>query len=125
MTTDTEMLEELKKIREALAPTPPPEEPTKKKSMLEEFKEFITKYKVLGLAVAFIMGIYLGALVQSLVDNLIMPIVEFFTPAGFQWELFTLGPFRVGAFIGDLITFLIVAIVIFLLVKYTAKLGLE
>jgi len=125
MTTDTEMLEELKKIREALAPTPPPEEPTKKKNMVQEFKEFITKYKVMGLAVAFIMGIYLGGLVQSLVDNLIMPIVEFFTPAGFQWELFTLGPFRVGAFIGDLITFLIVAIVIFLLVKYTAKLGLE
>ena len=125
MTTDAEMLEELKKIREALAPTPPPEEPTKKKNMLEEFKEFIMKYKVMGLAVAFIMGIYLGALVQSLVDNLIMPIVEFFTPAGFQWELFTLGPFRVGAFIGDLITFIIVAFVIFLLVKYTAKLGLE
>ena len=83
------------------------------------------KYKVLGLAVAFIMGIYLGALVQSLVDNLIMPIVEFFTPEGFQWELFTLGPFRVGAFIGDLITFIIVAFVIFLLVKYTAKLGIE
>jgi len=125
MTVDSEMLEELKKIREALAPTPPPEEPAKKKSMIQEFKDFIMKYKVLGLAVAFIMGIYLGALVQSLVDNLVMPIVEFFTPAGFQWELFTLGPFRVGAFIGDLITFIIVAIVIFLIVKYTAKLGLE
>jgi len=125
MTVDSEILEELKKIREALAPTPPPEEPAKKKNMIQEFKDFIMKYKVLGLAVAFIMGIYLGALVQSLVDNLVMPIVEFFTPAGFQWELFTLGPFRVGAFIGDLITFIIVAIVIFLIVKYTAKLGLE
>jgi large conductance mechanosensitive channel len=125
MATDAEVLEELKKIREALAPTPPPAEPEKKKNLLHEFKDFIMKYKVLGLAVAFIMGIYLGALVQSLVDNLIMPIVEFFTPAGFQWEVFVVGPFRVGAFIGDLITFIIVAFVIFLLVKYTAKLGIE
>jgi large conductance mechanosensitive channel len=125
MATDAEVLEELKKIREALAPTPPPEEPEKKKNLLQEFKDFVMKYKVLGLAVAFIMGIYLGALVQSLVDNLIMPIVEFFTPAGFQWEVFVVGPFRVGAFIGDLITFIIVAFVIFLLVKYTAKLGIE
>ncbi|MFX0012436.1 MAG: MscL family protein, partial [Candidatus Hermodarchaeota archaeon] len=67
MTTETEMLEELKKIREALAPTPPPPEPEKKKNLLMEFKDFIKKYKVLGLAVAFIMGIYLGALVKSLV----------------------------------------------------------
>lgn len=125
MTTDTEILEELKKIREALAPTPPPSEPEKKKNLLVEFKDFIKKYKVLGLAVAFIMGVYLGALVKSLVDNLIMPIVQFFTPSGFQWEEFVLGPFRVGAFIGDLITFIIVAFVIFLIVKYTAKIGLE
>jgi len=41
MTTDSEMLEELRKIREALAPTPPPKEPEKKKSLLEEFKDFI------------------------------------------------------------------------------------
>ena len=125
MTTESEMLEELKKIREALAPTPPPEEPGKKKNLLQEFKDFIKKYKVMGLAVAFIMGVYLGALVKSLVDNLIMPIVEFFTPTGFDWELFVVGPFRIGAFIGDLITFIIVAFVIFLLVKYTAKIGLE
>jgi large conductance mechanosensitive channel len=125
MSTDMEILEELKKIREALAPTPPPPEPEKKKNLLVEFKDFIKKYKVLGLAVAFIMGVYLGALVKSLVDNLIMPIVQFFTPTGFQWEAFVVGPFRIGAFIGDLITFIIVAFVIFLIVKYTAKIGLE
>jgi len=125
MTTDSEMLEELIKIREALAPTPPPEEPIKKKNMMQEFKEFIMKYKVLGLAVAFIMGQYLGDLVGSLVSNLVMPLVEIFIPAGIPWEEFTLWVFRIGAFIGDLITFLIVTFVIFLLVKYTAKLGIE
>lgn len=123
MSKENEMLEELKKIREALAPPPPP--PEEKKSLLAEFKGFLKKYKVMGLAVAFIMGLYLGALVKSLVDNLVMPIVEFFLPPGVDWELLVLGPFRIGAFIGDLITFVIVALVIFLLVKFTARIGLE
>lgn len=125
MTVDSEILVELKKIREALAPTPPPEAPKKKKNLIEEFKDFIMKYKVLGLAVAFIMGQYLGDLVGSLVSNLVMPIVTVFLPTSIPWEQFTLWVFRIGAFIGDLITFLIVVLVIFLLVKYTAKLGIE
>ena len=125
MTTDSEMLEELRKIREALAPTPPPKEPEKKKNLLEEFKDFIMKYKVLGLAIAFIMGQYIGNLVQSLVDNLVMPLVTFFLPPEIPWEEFTLWVFRIGAFLGDLLTFIIVAFVIFLLIKYTAKLGIE
>ena len=125
MTTDSEMLEELKKIREALAPTPPPEVPGKKKTLIEEFKDFIMKYKVLGLAIAFIMGQYIGNLVQSLVDNLVMPLVTFFLPPEIPWEEFTLWVFRIGAFLGDLLTFIIVAFVIFLLIKYSAKLGIE
>ncbi len=125
MTTDSEMLEELRKIREALAPTPPPKEPEKKKNLLEEFKDFIMKYKVLGLAIAFIMGQYIGDLVQSLVDNLVMPLVTFFLPPSIPWEEFTLWVFRIGAFLGDLLTFIIVAFVIFLLIKYSAKLGIE
>ena len=125
MTTDSEMLEELRKIREALAPTPPPKETEKKKNLLEEFKDFIMKYKVLGLAIAFIMGQYIGDLVQSLVDNLVMPLVTFFLPPSIPWEEFTLWVFRIGAFLGDLLTFIIVAFVIFLLIKYSAKLGIE
>jgi len=66
MTTDSEILEELRKIREALAPTPPPKEPGKKKTLLEEFKDFIMKYKVLGLAIAFIMGHISGTLSSRL-----------------------------------------------------------
>ncbi|MFX1536126.1 MAG: MscL family protein [Promethearchaeota archaeon] len=122
MTKEDEMLEELRKIRELLSPPPPPPPP---KNFLDEFKQFLSKYRVMGLAVAFIMGIYLGTLVGSLVDNIVMPIVQFFLPAEINWELLTVGPFRVGLFIGDLITFIIVAFVIFVLVKYTARLGIE
>jgi len=119
--SENEILEELKKIKKQLEPKAPPPPP---KNLYEEFKQFLSKYKVIGLAVAFIMGVYLGELVRSLVDNLVMPIVSLFVP-GVQWEAITIGVFRIGAFIGDLITFLIVAFVIFLLVKLTKRLEIE
>jgi len=123
MSTQEKMLEELRKIREALEPkpSPPPEKP---KGLWKEFMDFISKYKVMGLAVAFIMGIYLGELVKALVNDLIMPIVSLATP-GIKWEEILAGPFAIGHFIGALITFLIVAFVIFLIVKVTKRWGIE
>ena len=123
MTSEDKMLEELKQIRELLAAKPAPPPPPAK-GLWNEFKEFISKYKVMGMAVAFILGIYLGTLVKALVDYLIMPIVSLAMP-GVEWELITVGPFRIGHFIGALITFLIVAFVIFILVKATKKAGIE
>jgi len=115
------MLEELKRIRELLEPKPAPPPP---RGMWAEFMDFISKYKVMGLAVAFIMGIYLGALIKALVDDLIMPIVQLAMP-GIAWEEITAGPFRIGHFVGALITFIIVAIVIFFLVRITKRWGIE
>lgn len=122
MSTEQEMLDELKEIKEILKPAPPPPKP---EGLMEEFKQFLNKYKVLGLAVAFIMAQYIGALIQSLVNNLVMPLVTIFLPPDIPWEEFELWIFGIGAFIGELITFLIVAFVIFLLVKYTKKMGIE
>lgn len=121
---DDEILEELKKIRQLLEPKPAPPSPPPPKGLLNEFRDFLSKYKVMGLAVAFILGLYLGTLVQALVNDLIMPIIQIATP-DIQWEAIELGPFRVGHFTGALITFLIVAFVIFLLVKITKKWGIE
>jgi len=118
-----EILEELRQIRKLLEPKPSPP-PTPPKGLWAEFMDFISKYKVMGMAVAFILGLYLGALVQALVNDLIMPIVELATP-GVAWETIEVGPFRIGHFIGTVITFLIVAFVIFLIVKMTRKWGIE
>ena len=115
------MLEELKRIRELLEPKPAPPPP---KGLWNEFMDFLSKYKVMGLAVAFIMGIYLGELVKALVEDLIMPIVTLATP-GVEWDTIVAGPFRVGHFIGTLITFLIVAFAIFVIVKVTKRWGIE
>ena len=121
MTKEDEILEELKRIRALLEPKPAPPPP---KGLWNEFTDFLSKYKVMGLAVAFIMGLYLGALVKALVDDLVMPIVQFATP-GVTWESIELGPFRIGHFIGALITFIIIAFVVFVLVKITRRWGIN
>lgn len=116
------MLEELEKIRQLLEPKPPPEPPPE--GLVNEFKTFLSKYSVMGLAVAFILGLYLGGLVKALVDDLIMPIIQLAMP-GSEWEAINLGPFRIGHFMGAVITFIIVAFVIFILVKLTKRMGIE
>lgn len=140
MSNEKEMLEELKRIRELLEPKPAP----KLKGLWAEFMDFFSKYKVMGLAVAFIMGVYLGNLVQALVTGLVMPIIGLAIPglgnlatfkvpippteldsggnppAGYVGQIF-----GVGHSLAALITFIIVAFVIFLLVKITKKWGLE
>lgn len=83
----------------------------------------------MGLAVAFIMGLYIGNLVQALVNDLIMPLIGLAIP-GLQ-DLATyqhiVGQqiFLVGDFLTALITFIIVAFVIFLPVKITKKWGID
>ncbi|MCW4037250.1 MAG: MscL family protein [Candidatus Bathyarchaeota archaeon] len=119
-----EVLEELRKIRQLLEPKPAPPTPAPPKGFVNEFKDFLSKYRVMGMAVAFILGLYLGSLVNALVNDLIMPIIELAMP-GVEWEAITAGPFRIGHFIGALITFLIVALVIFILVKITKRMGIE
>jgi large conductance mechanosensitive channel len=90
-------------------------------SLFSEFKAFLDEYKVMGLAVAFIMGIAATALVQSLVNDVIMPIITPFIPGG-EWKAATLiiGPIVIkwGSFVSQLINFLILALVVFMIAKY-------
>jgi len=126
MSKEDKMLEELKRIRELLETKPPPPPP---KGLWNEFLDFLSKYKVMGLAVAFIMAFYLGTLVQALVKDFIMPIIGLAIP-GLQ-DLATLEytvgkqKFGVGDFLVALITFIIVAFVIFIIVKVTKRWGIE
>lgn len=126
-----EIVEELKQIRKLLEPKPaPPAAPAPApKGLMEEFKDFLKNYKVLGLAVAFIMGLYLGNLVQSLVKAFIMPAIGLALPG--MADLATLAVpvgsqnFLVGDFLVNLITFIIVAFVIFLIVKVAKKMKID
>jgi len=127
MLKEDEMLEELKQIRELLTPKPAPPAPPPK-GLWAEFKAFIESYKVMGLAVAFIIGVYLGALVQSLAKDLLLPVIGLVLPVSDLASLeYVVGEqvFGVGNFLVALITFIIVAIVIFILVKITKKWGIK
>lgn len=93
-------------------------------SILTEFKEFLKEYKVIGLAVALIIALAATALVKSIVDNLVMPIVTPFIPGGgWQTATFNLGPIVIGwgALLGAIINFIIIAFVVFLIAKYALK----
>jgi large conductance mechanosensitive channel len=122
--SDEEILDELRKIREAVAPKPPSPPP---KGIRAEYMSFIGKAGVLGLAVGFIMGTYIGKVVSALVQDIIMPIPGALMPGG-NWKnaIFSLPigqgmNFAVGDFVSVIIDFLIVAVVVFFIAKYAGK----
>ena len=123
--TNDEILDELKRIRVLLEPKPAPAPPPPPKGMIQEFRAFLSEYKVLGLAVAFILGIYLGALVKSLVTDLILPILQLALPGIANINTVMVGPFGVGDFANAVLTFVIVALVIFLIVKLSKRANLN
>ena len=90
----------------------------------DEFMEFLKKYQVIGLAVAVVIGAAATKLVTSTVSDIIMPIIAVITPNG-NWResVLQIGPikFLVGDFIGAIIDFAIIGLVIFLTVKYIMK----
>jgi len=91
---------------------------------VKEFREFLREYKVMALAIAFIIGGAVTALVNSLVDDLLMPLITFFVPEG-SWEAATiaLGPIilRVGSFAASMLNFLLIALIVFLMAKIVFK----
>jgi len=93
-------------------------------SFVDEFMLFLNKHKVVGLAIAFIMGAAATKLVTAIVNDLIMPIIGALIPGG-DWRASVLqvgnAKFLIGDFAGALIDFVIVALVIFVLVKYAVK----
>ena len=129
MYKDDKVLEELQKIRQLLEPKPAPPAPPAPKGMWKEFMDFISKYKVMGLAVAFIIGLYLGAVVLALVKDLIMPLIGLAIPGlgNLASYIVTVSNqnFGIGDFLVAVITFIIVALVIFLIVKITKRWGIE
>jgi len=126
LATDDEVLEELKKIRELLEKPPAPPPP---KGFVNEFKDFISKYKILGLAVAFILAVYLGALVLALVKDFIIPLLGLAIPGMSNLATYAVAvmsqSFGVGDFLVALITFIVVALIVFLLVKVAQRLKIE
>jgi large conductance mechanosensitive channel len=94
------------------------------KSFVEEFKAFAMKGNVIDLAVAVVIGAAFGKIVASLVDNIIMPLIGLLMGGiNFSGLSYVLGEAVVtyGVFIQSVVDFLIVALVIFMVVKALSK----
>jgi len=123
---DERILAELVKIREALtaAPAPAPEP----MGLWMEFIDFINKYGVVGLAIGFIIGSASRDLVNALVADILMPVITFFIPGG-AWEeaTLTVGPvvLALGHFVGALLDYLIIALIVFYLMRVLKRTSLK
>ena len=100
----------------------------KAKGFIGEFKEFVMRGNVLDLAVGVIIGGAFQAIVSSLVDDILMPLISLLTGGiNFsEWKI-ALGDkgaaITYGNFIGAVLNFLIMAVVIFCIVKAINKIS--
>ncbi len=92
--------------------------------MVKEFKEFIMRGNVLDLAIAVIIGGAFGKIIGSLVNDILTPVIELVMGGvNFSEAAFTFGAavIKWGSFIQTIIDFLVVALIIFLIVKAANK----
>jgi len=87
--------------------------------MVQEFKDFLLRGNIVELAVAFVMGLAFAAVINSLVENLLMPVIAMLIgKPDFSGLTFTINDavFRYGAFLTDLIQFVAIAAAVFFFV---------
>ncbi len=91
--------------------------------LAKDFREFLKEYKIISLAIAFMIGLASQDLVKSLVDNIIMPFISPLVPGTWESAVLIIGTINIswGLFLSALINFLIIALLIFLLAKYVLK----
>jgi large conductance mechanosensitive channel len=84
--------------------------------MIQEFKDFINRGNLIDIAVAFVMGVAFAAVITSFTEDIVNPIIGkiFNVESLAAW---TVSDIRLGAFLAAVINFLIVAFVIFLVVR--------
>jgi large conductance mechanosensitive channel len=89
-------------------------------SFLQGFRDFAFKGNVIDLAVGVIIGTAFGALINSLVKNVLMPLIGLILPgdAGYQGWKITVGAIQIpyGQFIGEFVNFLLVALAVFIFI---------
>jgi len=89
----------------------------------KDFKDFLLEYKVVGLAVAFVMGVAVNEVVKSISDNLVMPLADPFIAGTWSTATVTLGPFVFGwgPVLASIVNFVILAFIVFIVVDKLIK----
>ena len=94
------------------------------KKFLEEFKAFAMRGNVLDMAVGVVIGGAFTAIVTALVEDIINPLIGLFFKADFSEVVIGLGgsSIKIGEFVNSIINFLIVAFVLFVVIKFVNSL---
>jgi large conductance mechanosensitive channel len=103
--------------------------PEVKRTLAQEFFDFMKTFGIIGLAIAFVIGQAASRLVTAFVNDIIDPIIGFFLPAGSLETLFvkvtnlagSTTEFKYGDLISNIIDFLIIALIVFLAYKQLSK----
>ena len=96
--------------------------------MIKEFAKFLKEFNIVSLAVGFIMGTASTALVGSIVKDVLMPIAAPLVGAeSWREAVWNMGPVHIaiGSFTAELLNFLILALIIFIIAKKLLKLKAE
>ena len=101
------------------------------KAVVDEFRKFLLSTNALALAVGVVIGGAVGKVVTSIVSDLLMPVIGLLIPGGawreLKWVLTTkpdgspANAITYGAFLGNIVDFLIVAFVVFMVTKALLK----
>ena len=85
------------------------------RNFAREFKAFALKGNMIDLAVGVVIGAAFGKVISSIVENVIMPLISYVKPSTdfADWHL---GKLKIGLLINDVITFLIIALAVFLVI---------
>ena len=84
--------------------------------LIQEFKAFALKGNMIDLAVAVIIGAAFGAVVNSLVKDVLMPLLSYIIPNQGGYTAWMIGRLAVGKFIGEIVNFLVIALAVFLMI---------
>ncbi len=84
---------------------------------IKEFKDFAMKGNVMDLAIGVIIGGAFGKIITALVDNILMPIIGMITGGADKFAALEVGGLKVGLFIQAIIDFIIIALVLFMIIK--------
>ena len=98
--------------------------PELKRTLAQEFFDFLKTFGIIGLAIAFVIGQAASKLVTAFVDDIITPLIGLFLPAGdLKAMSLTIGKskFMWGDLISNVIDFLIIAFIVFLAYKQLSK----
>ena len=94
------------------------------KNFIEEFKAFALRGNVMDMAIGVIIGGAFQAIIKSFIDNIVNPLVGVVFQVDFSSVVISLGPVNlmIGAFISSVINFILLALVLFIMVKGINKL---